>query len=60
MTWAPPWISIARGHQGVTRTSSCFSACACRLSLSSRMMPLEDFYAGDDGFHQFAVTCESE
>jgi hypothetical protein len=23
-------------------------------------MPLEDFYAGDDGFHQFAVACESE
>src|SRR5262245_825677 len=22
-------------------------------------MPLEDFYAGDEGFHQFAVTCES-
>jgi hypothetical protein len=23
-------------------------------------MPLEDYYSGDDGFHQFAITCESE
>ncbi|MSU77878.1 MAG: DUF2384 domain-containing protein [Gemmataceae bacterium] len=23
-------------------------------------MPLEDYYAGDDGFHQFAIVCESE